>query len=53
MDQHQAITIMTKTICECTVDNERIETEQAKQMAICIVAALTAAGLKIVPVNAE
>jgi hypothetical protein len=49
-DQHQVNAIMASTICDCLKDNadRRIDPEEAKHIAKCIVAALTKAGLAIV-----
>jgi hypothetical protein len=49
-DQHQVNAIMATAIFECLKDNpdRRIDPEVAKQIAKCIVAALTEAGLAIV-----
>jgi hypothetical protein len=48
-DEHQLYAIMATAICDCYKDNpdRRIEPEEAKQMAKCIVAALNEAGLAI------
>ena len=43
MDQHQVNTIIATAICECS----GVAPEQAKQMAKCIIAALSNAGLEI------
>lgn len=49
-DQHQVNAIMASTICGCLKENadRRIDPEEAKHIAKCIVAALTEAGLAIV-----
>lgn len=49
-DQHQVNAMMAAAICDCLKDDpdRRIDPEQAKHMAKCIVAALTEAGLAIV-----
>jgi hypothetical protein len=49
-DEHQVYAIMATAICDCHKDNpeRRIDPEEAKLMAKCIVAALTEAGLAIV-----
>lgn len=49
-DQHQVNTIMATAICDCFKDDpdRRVEPEEAKHIAKCIVAALTEAGLAIV-----
>ena len=48
-DQHQVNSIMATAICDCVKDDagRRIDPEQAKQIAKCIVAALGEAGLVI------
>jgi hypothetical protein len=50
MDQHQVNSIIATAICDCRKDHPHIEIdpEEAKQMAKCIVEALSDAGLKIV-----
>ena len=45
-DQHQVNTIIATAICECSGEH-KIAPEQAKQMAKCIIAALSEAGLVI------
>ena len=49
-DQHQVNTIIATTICDCLKDHpdRRVDPEQAKYLAKCIVAALTDAGLAVV-----
>jgi hypothetical protein len=49
-DQHQVNALMATAICDCFKDNpdRRIDPEQAKHIAKCVVAALTEAGLAIV-----
>lgn len=49
-DQHQVNALMATAICDCFKDNpdRRIDPEEAKHVAKCIVAALTDAGLAIV-----
>jgi predicted ATPase len=49
-DQHQVNALMATAICDCFKDNpdRRIDPEQAKHVAKCVVAALTEAGLAIV-----
>ena len=49
-DQHQVYAIMATAICDCHKDNldRRIDPEEARLIAKCIVAALTEAGLAIV-----
>jgi hypothetical protein len=48
-DQHQVNTIIATAICECSGERSehKIAPEQAKQMAKCIIAALSEAGLVI------
>lgn len=48
-DQHQVNTIIASAICECSGESpeQKIAPEQAKQMAKCIIAALSNAGLEI------
>lgn len=48
-DQHQVNTIIATAICECNGErpDQKIAPEQAKQMAKCIIAALSNAGLEI------
>lgn len=48
-DQHQVNTIIATAICECSGERpeQTIAPEQAKQMAKCIIAALSDAGLEI------
>ena len=47
-DQHQVNTIIATAICDCSKEPDRtIDPENAKQMAKCIVEALTDAGLEI------
>lgn len=48
-DQHQVNSIIATVICECSVErpDHKIAPEQAKQMAKCIIAALSDAGLEI------
>jgi hypothetical protein len=49
-DQHQVNAIMATAICDCLKDSpdRRIDPEEAKHIAKCIVAALAEAGLAIV-----
>jgi hypothetical protein len=48
-DRHQVNAIMATAICDCLKDDasRRIDPEQAKQIAKCIVVALAEAGLVI------
>ena len=48
-DQHQVNSIIAATISECSNvhPDRKIDTEEAKQMAKCIIEALTDAGLEI------
>jgi len=50
-DPHQVNSIIATAICECRNDRPdgRIDPEEAKQIAKCIVEALSDAGLTIVP----
>jgi hypothetical protein len=49
LDQHQVNAIMATAICDCSKDTDRrIDPEEAKHIAKCIVSALTEAGLTIV-----
>ena len=52
-DPHQAISIMASAICDVRKDHPdfRMDPEEAKQVAKCIVEALTDAGLEIVPIS--
>ena len=54
-DPHQVNLIIATAICDCRKDHPEhgLDPEEAKQIAKCIVAALTDAGLKIVPVSEE
>jgi hypothetical protein len=47
--------IIARAICDCRKDHsdQELDPEEAKQIAKSIVAALTDAGLKIVPVSEE
>jgi hypothetical protein len=52
VDQHQVNSIIATAICDCRKDHpDRIDPEEAKQIAKCIVEALTDAGLEIVPAS--
>ena len=47
-DQHQVNTIIATAICDCTRTHDpRIDPEEAKQIAKCVIAALSAAGFQI------
>ena len=50
-DQHQVHSIIATAICDALRKDpdHRMDTEEAKQIAKCIVEALTSAGLQIVP----
>jgi hypothetical protein len=50
-DPHQVNSIIATALCDCRKDdpNNRIDPGEAKQIAKCIVEALSNAGLKIVP----
>jgi hypothetical protein len=52
-DQHQVHSIIATAICDALKrdPDHRMDTEEAKQIAKCIVEALTAAGLQIVPLR--
>jgi hypothetical protein len=52
-DPHQVISIMATAICDVRKDHpdDRMDPEEAKQIAKCIVEALTDAGLQIVPIS--
>ena len=52
-DQHQVSTIIATAICDSQNDNpdKVIDPEQGKQLAKCILEALTDAGLLLVPVG--
>jgi len=54
-DQHQVNALMATAICDCFKDNpdRRIDPEQAKYVAKCVIAALTEAGLAIVVATAS
>jgi hypothetical protein len=49
-DQHQINTIIAIAICDCRKDNpdNKIDLEEAKHMAKCILTALTDAGFRVV-----
>ena len=55
VDQHQVNSIIAIAICDAHEDHRdrRRDTEEAKQIAKCIVAALSDAGLQIVPVSKD
>ena len=50
-DPHQVNSIIATALCDCRKDqpSNRIDPAEAKQMAKCIVEALSNAGLKILP----
>jgi signal transduction histidine kinase len=52
-DPHHAISIMATAIYDVRKDHPdyRMDPEEAKQIAKCIVEALTNAGLEIVPIS--
>ena len=52
-DPHQVISIMATAICDARKDHpdQRIDPEEAIQIAKCIVEALTDAGLQIGPIS--
>ncbi len=54
VDQHQVNIIIATAICDCCKDHEhRIEAEEAKQIAKCIIDALTDAGLRMEPASTD
>jgi hypothetical protein len=54
-DQHQVNSIIAEAICDAGNDHpgHRMDPEEAKQIAKCIIEALTDAGLQIVPVRQD
>jgi hypothetical protein len=54
-DPHQAITIIATALCEARKDHpdHAMDPEEAKQIAKCIVEALSDARFQIVPVEAN
>jgi predicted ATPase len=54
-DEHQVNSIIATAIFDCRKDDadRKIDPEEAKQMAKCIVEALTDAGLQIAPVSKD
>lgn len=50
-DPHQVNSIIATAICDCRKDHpgNGLDPEEAKQIAKCIIAALTDAGFKIAP----
>jgi hypothetical protein len=52
-DQHQVNSIIATAICDCRKDHPEggIDPQEAKQIAKCIIEALTDGGLQIVPVS--
>jgi hypothetical protein len=54
-DQHQVNSIIAAAISDARKDHPdgRIDPEEAKQVAKCIIEALFSAGLQIVPVSAD
>jgi predicted ATPase len=52
-DQHQVNSIIATAICDARNDHpdHRMDLEEAKQIAKCVIQALTDAGLQIVPVS--
>jgi hypothetical protein len=53
-DQHQVNAIIASTIVECRKDHpDKIDPEEAKQVAKCIVEALVDAGLQILPATKD
>ena len=55
VDQHQVNSIIATAICDArkTHPDGRMDPEEAKQIAKCIVEALADAGLEIVPVSKD
>jgi hypothetical protein len=52
-DEHQVSSIIATAICDASkVNSNRTDPEQARQLAKCIIEALTDAGLQIVPAGA-
>jgi hypothetical protein len=49
VDQHQVISIIATAICECFKEHpeQTIGPEEAKQIAKCVIEALSEAGLEI------
>jgi hypothetical protein len=54
-DQHQVNSIIATAICDARKEDpdHRMDPEEAKQIAKCIVEALTDAGLQIAPITKE
>jgi hypothetical protein len=54
-DQHQVNSIIATAICDTHKDHQesRMDPEEAKQIAKCIIEALSDAGLQIVPVSKD
>jgi hypothetical protein len=54
-DQHQQLSLIATAISDamtnCNAEALRLEPEQSKQLAKCVIEALTDAGLQIVPVE--
>jgi len=52
-DPHQVMSIIATAICDAHKDHPdyRMDPEEAKHIAKCIVEALTDAGLQIVPIS--
>jgi len=55
VDQHQVISIIATAVSECLNESpdQKLGLEQAKQIAKCIVEALTEAGLEHFPLSAK
>jgi hypothetical protein len=53
VDEHQVNSIIATAICDCRKDHpaQRMDPEEAKQMAKCIIEALTDAGLEFMPAD--
>jgi len=54
-DQHQVNSIVATAIWDARMDHpdHRMNPEEAKQLAKCIIEALTEAGLQIVPIDSN
>ena len=52
-DQHQVVSIIATAICDARKDqpDREMDPEGAKQVAKCIIEALSGAGLRIVPIT--
>jgi hypothetical protein len=54
-DPHQVNSIISAAICDCRKDHPdgRMDPQEAKQIAKCIMEALSAAGLEIAPLSKD